>query len=73
MNGSLWEQLLIVDEEYMQHHLPTVRLLLVEAGIRLGKLLNRALGGEYTVEALNSHYHLQQIFQSAYYPGDGSE
>jgi len=35
-----------VDEAYLTKHLPTVRQRLTQAGIRLGTLLNRALGGE---------------------------
>jgi hypothetical protein len=36
----------IVDEAYIAKHLPTVKQRLTQAGIRLGRLLNRALGGE---------------------------
>jgi hypothetical protein len=35
-----------VDEAYMDAHLPTITQRLAQAGIRLGHLLNRALGGE---------------------------
>ena len=34
-----------VDEAYMDAHLPTITQRLTQAGIRLGHLLNRALGG----------------------------
>lgn len=40
------KKLVIVDEAYLQQHLPTIRLRLAQAGIRLGKLLNQALGRE---------------------------
>jgi hypothetical protein len=35
-----------VDEVYMDAHLPTTTRRLTQAGIRLGRLLNRAFGGE---------------------------
>jgi S1/P1 Nuclease len=35
-----------VDEAYMAAHLPTISQRLTQAGIRLGHLVNRALGGE---------------------------
>jgi len=35
-----------VNEGYMARNLPTIRLRLTQAGVRLGGLLNRALGGE---------------------------
>jgi nuclease S1 len=35
-----------VDEAYMELHLPTIKQRLTQAGIRLGGLLNRALGGQ---------------------------
>ena len=35
----------IVDEAYIATHLPTIQQRLTQAGIRLGRLLNRALGG----------------------------
>ena len=35
-----------VNEAYMERHLPTIRLRLTQAGMRLGRLLNQALGGE---------------------------
>jgi hypothetical protein len=35
-----------VDEAYMEAQLPTIKQRLTQAGIRLGRLLNRALGGE---------------------------
>ena len=40
------KKFVIVDEAYMQQHLPTIKRRLTQAAIRLGKLLNRALGGE---------------------------
>jgi hypothetical protein len=35
-----------VNEAYMDMHLPTITQRLTQAGIRLGHLVNRALGGE---------------------------
>jgi hypothetical protein len=40
------KKVVIVDDAYMNRHLPTVKQRLTQAGIRLGRLLNRALGGE---------------------------
>lgn len=34
-----------VNDAYMERHLPTIKLRLTQAGVRLGGLLNRALGG----------------------------
>jgi hypothetical protein len=35
-----------VDEAYMDTHLPIITQWLTQAGVRLGHLLNQALGGE---------------------------
>lgn len=40
------KKVVTVNEAYMEHHLPTIKLRLTQAGVRLGKLLNQALGGE---------------------------
>ena len=40
------KKVVTVDEAYMEAHLPTITQRLTQAGIRLGRLLNRALGGE---------------------------
>jgi hypothetical protein len=39
------KKVVTVDEAYMDAHLPTITQRLTQAGIRLGHLLNRALGG----------------------------
>jgi len=36
----------VVDDAYIQRHLPTIKERLTQAGIRLGHLLNHALGGQ---------------------------
>jgi len=38
------KKVVTVDEAYMARHLPTIKQRLTQAGIRLGALLNRALG-----------------------------
>jgi hypothetical protein len=40
------KKVVTVDEAYMDAHLPIISQRLTQAGIRLGHLLNRALGGE---------------------------
>lgn len=40
------KKVVTMDEAYMEAHLPTITQRLTQAGIRLGHLLNRALGGE---------------------------
>ncbi len=40
------KKVVTVDEAYIDTHLPIVIQRLTQAGIRLGHLLNRALGGE---------------------------
>lgn len=40
------KKVVTVNDAYMDTHLPTVRLRLTQAGIRLDRLLNQALGGE---------------------------
>jgi len=37
----------VVDDAYIQRHLPTIKERLTQAGVRLGHLLNQALGGQY--------------------------
>jgi len=37
---------MVVDDAYIQRHLPTVQRRLTKAGVRLGHLLNQALGGQ---------------------------
>jgi hypothetical protein len=39
------KKVVTVDEAYMARHLPTITQRLTQAGVRLGALLNRALGG----------------------------
>jgi hypothetical protein len=39
------KKVVVVDDPYMAKHLPTIKQRLTQAGIRLGRLLNRALGG----------------------------
>jgi hypothetical protein len=39
------KKIVTVDEAYMARHLPTITQRLTQAGVRLGALLNRALGG----------------------------
>lgn len=39
------KKVVTVDEAYMARHLPTIKQRLTQAGVRLGALLNRALGG----------------------------
>jgi len=39
-------RVVVVDDTYIQRHLPTIKERLTQAGIRLGHLLNHALGGE---------------------------
>jgi hypothetical protein len=39
-------RVVVVDDAYIQRHLPTIKERLTQAGIRLGHLLNHALGGE---------------------------
>jgi hypothetical protein len=39
------KKVVTVDEAYMTRHLPTIKQRLTQAGVRLGALLNRALGG----------------------------
>jgi hypothetical protein len=39
-------RLVVVDDKYMERQLPTVKQRLTRAGIRLGHLLNQALGGQ---------------------------
>jgi len=38
------KKVVTVDDAYMTRHLPTITQRLTQAGIRLGALLNRALG-----------------------------
>jgi len=40
------QKVVTVDEDYINAHLPTMTQRLTQAGIRLGHLLNRAIGGE---------------------------
>ena len=40
------KKMVTVDESYMDAHLPTIIQRLTQAGIRLGRLLNQAFGGE---------------------------
>lgn len=40
------KKVVTVDESYMDAHLPTITQRLTQAGIRLGRLLNQAFGGE---------------------------
>ena len=40
------QKVVTADEAYMDAHLPTITQRLTQAGIRLGHLLNRVLGGE---------------------------
>ena len=40
------KKVVTVDEDYLDAHVPTVTQRLTQAGIRLGRLLNRAFGGE---------------------------
>jgi len=40
------KKVVTVGEGYMDAHLPTITRRLTQAGIRLGRLLNRAFGGE---------------------------
>jgi S1/P1 Nuclease len=39
------KKVVTVDDAYMARHLPTIKQRLTQAGVRLGALLNRALGG----------------------------
>ena len=39
------KKVITVDAAYMARHLPTIKQRLIPAGVRLGALLNRALGG----------------------------
>jgi hypothetical protein len=39
------KKVVTVDDAYMTRHLPTIKQRLTQAGVRLGALLNRALGG----------------------------
>ncbi len=39
-------RLVVVDDAYMKRQLPTVKMRLTQAGVRLGHLLNQALGGQ---------------------------
>ena len=38
------KKIVTVDEAYMARHLPTIKQRFTQAGVRLGALLNRALG-----------------------------
>jgi hypothetical protein len=40
------KKVVTVDEDYMDAHVPTITQRLTQAGIRLGRLLNRAFGRE---------------------------
>jgi S1/P1 Nuclease len=40
------KKVVTVDESYMDTYLPTITQCLTQAGIRLGRLLTRAFGGE---------------------------
>ena len=46
LDGDEPERVVMVDEAYMEQHLPTIKRRLTQAGIRLGALLNQALGGQ---------------------------
>ena len=46
LDGDEPERVVMVDEAYMEQHLPTLKRRLTQAGIRLGALLNQALGGQ---------------------------
>ncbi len=39
------KKVVTVNDAYMAQHLPTIKLRLMQAGVRLGRLLNQALGG----------------------------
>jgi S1/P1 nuclease len=39
------KKVVTVDEAYMARHLPTITQRLTQAGVRLGALLNQAIGG----------------------------
>jgi len=46
LDRSEQRRAVVVDDAYIQRHLPTIKERLTQAGIRLGHLLNHALGGE---------------------------
>ncbi len=39
-------RVVVVDDAYVERHLPTIKERLTQAGVRLGHLLNHALGGQ---------------------------
>jgi hypothetical protein len=46
LEGDAPKKSVTVDAAYLELHLPRIKQRLAQAGIRLGQLLNRALGGE---------------------------
>ena len=48
----------VVDNDYMNRHLPTVERRLTQAGVRLGRMLNQTLGG-------STNGHLKPTFSIA--------
>ena len=50
LDANEQKRVVIVDDAYIERHLPTVKTRLTQAGIRLGHLLNQTLVGQHKTE-----------------------